>query len=146
MKNIQTYLLRELKEYEACTPMNEDERKALHEWVEKGHSLHTNPYDGVYEGGYPMDFLDAYRDMEEMENEFRAMSSEEQERFIREYRGEETIEDLRLKISELESKINVYEWVLGKYHLMKEAMNEVKEAHRRSEEFASRMSTEEVPF
>lgn len=35
-------LQRELKEYEKVTPMTEEERIALHEWVRDGNSIHVH--------------------------------------------------------------------------------------------------------
>ena len=137
MKKISIYKaqFKELREYEAITSMDEDERSALHLWVEKGNSVHANPYGAVYEGGIPMDFLDAYRDVEEQEREFREMSSEEQARFVRKYRGEETVEDLKKEIDELEFKLMIYTHVLEKYDLMDYAKAEMQNAKQRSMEF-----------
>jgi hypothetical protein len=144
-ENKQGVLLKELREYEISTPMNDDERSALHMWVEKGNSVHDNPYEAVYEGGIPMDFLDAYRDVEEQEREFREMSPEEQERFIRKYCGKETVDDLKQEICDLEFKLMMYERVLEEYKLLDQAKAEILDAQQRSLEFCANMS-EEVPF
>ena len=143
--SIKEALLKELREYEAVTPMNEDERSALHMWVNKGNSVHDNPYEAVYEGGIPMDFLDAYRDVEEQEREFREMSPKEQARFIRKYCGEETVDDLKKEIDELEFKLMIYTRVLEEYDLLDQAKAEMLDAQQRSLEFCANM-TEEVPF
>lgn len=57
----QRFLELELEEYEAVTPMTEEEREALHEWVALGKSVHDNGWYACWDGGIPMDFLDAYR-------------------------------------------------------------------------------------
>ena len=59
-------LQRELKEYEKVTPMTEEERIALHEWVRAGNSVHENGGMVSYEGGIPADFLDVYREEAEL--------------------------------------------------------------------------------
>ena len=40
-QEVRELLLEQLKEYEAITPMNKEERKTLHDWVASGRS----PYD-----------------------------------------------------------------------------------------------------
>ena len=41
-KEKRRFLRRELKEYERVTPMTEEERHVLHEWVNRGYSVHEN--------------------------------------------------------------------------------------------------------
>ena len=41
-KEKRNFLRKELKEYEKVTPMTEEERIALHEWVKNGNSVHEN--------------------------------------------------------------------------------------------------------
>ncbi len=41
--------------------MTEEEKEALHEWVALGKSVHDNGWYACWDGGIPMDFLDAYR-------------------------------------------------------------------------------------
>lgn len=60
----QALLDEELKEYLKETKMTPKERKALREWVTTGHSVHENNAMAVCEGGYPIDFLDIYREDE----------------------------------------------------------------------------------
>ena len=57
-KDRKNFLRRELREYEKITPMTEEEREALHEWVHSGRSVHDNGSYACYEGGRPLDFLD----------------------------------------------------------------------------------------
>lgn len=74
-----TFLLEQLKEYEANTPMNKEERKALHDWVANGRS----PYDnGDYicgDNGFPLDFISALRAEKELRDWFDSLSEEEKE-------------------------------------------------------------------
>lgn len=44
-------LKQELREYEKTTPMTEEEKEALHEWVAAGNSVHENGSMASYEGG-----------------------------------------------------------------------------------------------
>ena len=41
-KEKRQFLKKELREYEKTTPMTEEERKVLHEWVARGYSVHEN--------------------------------------------------------------------------------------------------------
>jgi hypothetical protein len=78
------YLKEELEEYEKVTPMTDDERKALHEWVADGHSVHENGSLGVWDGGAPIDFLDVYRWEQEETEMFNALSEDEKIEFLNE--------------------------------------------------------------
>ena len=73
----QALLDEELKEYLKETKMTPKERKALREWVTTGHSVHENNAMAVCEGGYPIDFLDIYREEEELRQATKDMSPEE---------------------------------------------------------------------
>lgn len=78
-QEVRTFLLEQLKEYEANTPMNKEERKALHDWVANGRS----PYDnGDYicgDNGFPLDFISALRAEKELRDWFDSLSEEEKE-------------------------------------------------------------------
>lgn len=78
-QEVRTFLLEQLKEYEANTPMNKKERKALHDWVANGRS----PYDnGDYicgDNGFPLDFISAFRAEKELRDWFDSLSEEEKE-------------------------------------------------------------------
>ena len=63
----QRFLQLELEEYEVITPMTEQERAALRDWVASGRSVHENGWYACWDGGIPMDFLDAYRQIQEEE-------------------------------------------------------------------------------
>ena len=75
-KEKRRFLKQELKEYEKVTPMTEAERVALHEWVAAGNRVHENGSMACYEGGRPMDFLDVYREEEEIRRTLASMSYE----------------------------------------------------------------------
>jgi len=78
-QEVRTFLFEQLKEYEANTPMNKEERKALHDWVANGRS----PYDnGDYicgDNGFPLDFISALRAEKELRDWFDSLSEEEKE-------------------------------------------------------------------
>ena len=65
-KERRRFLKQELKEYEKATSMTDEERNALREWVRDGNSVHEKAAMAVYEGGRPIDFLDVYREEEEI--------------------------------------------------------------------------------
>ena len=75
-------LQRELKEYEKVTPMTEEERIALHEWVRDGNSIHENGSMVCCEGGRPVDFLDVYREEAELRRKLSSMTEEERKRYL----------------------------------------------------------------
>lgn len=81
------YLKEELKEYEKVTPMTDEEREALREWVADGRSVHENGSYGVWEGGAPIGFLDIYRWEKEEREMVNAMTDEEHSRYLYEEYG-----------------------------------------------------------
>jgi hypothetical protein len=60
-KERQALLQKELEQYEKETPMTDEERELLREWVVDGNSFHDNGWYAYGENGRPIDFLDAYR-------------------------------------------------------------------------------------
>ena len=78
-------LLREqLKKYEAEMAMTSLERKELHKWVSSGRSPYDNG-DYIYrENGWPMDFVNAMRFVEDQIQWFQNLSEEEREELLRE--------------------------------------------------------------
>ena len=77
-------LREQLKKYEAEMAMTSLERKELHKWVASGRSPYDNG-DYIYsENGWPMDFVNAMRFVEEEIEWFQNLSEEEREEFLRE--------------------------------------------------------------
>lgn len=130
-----TLLWKELEEYEKETPMTDEERSALRDWVKAGNSVHNNGSMFSGEGGYPVDFLDVYREEEYIRKRLDSLEGKEKEKYLRELMGEVNIEDLRERIDRYWFMIGVYEYVLRKHGLMAEAEAEIKGAERRSAEF-----------
>lgn len=139
-------LRKELKEYEAVTPMTDEERAALHEWVEGGNSVHDNGSMASYEGGRPMDFLDVYREEEEIRRTLDSLEGKEKEKFLRELRGEENEEDLREKRDRYWFIIGVYEYVLRRHGLMQEAEEEIRAAEKRSDDYKKALASSDIGF
>ncbi len=134
-KEYMKFLKKELKEYEAETFMTEDERSALHEWVDAGNRVHENGSMAYYEGGRPMDFLDVYREEEEIRKTLDRLEGKEREKYLRRLRGEMNAEDLREGLYHYSFVCDVYEYVLRKHGLLSEAKREIMAAKKRSEEF-----------
>lgn len=86
-KEKRRFLKQELKEYEKTISMTKEERTALHEWVAAGNSVHENGSMASYEGGRPMDFLDVYREEEEIRRALASMSDEERSKYLLEEYG-----------------------------------------------------------
>lgn len=129
-------LKKELKEYEKTTPMTEEERSALREWVRDGHSVHDNPSLACTEGGYPMDFLDVYREEEGIRKALASMTYEEGSRYLlKEYginRDEKpepkpTFEELCSQVRHIYRTCMLYRDVLLMNDLMEEADEYVAE-------------------
>ena len=137
-------LRKELKEYETVTPMTDEERAALYEWVEHGNSVHDNGSMASYEGGRPMDFLDVYREEEEIRRTLDSLDGKEKEKFLRELRGEENEEDLREKRDRYWFIIGVYEYVLRRHGLMQEAEEEIRAAEKRSDYFKKARASSDI--
>ena len=69
IKEYKINLRRELKEYEQTfTDLTDEERNELHEWVTDGNSVYDNPYLIVYDGGRPVDYIEAIRTIEDLRN------------------------------------------------------------------------------
>lgn len=149
-KEYMKFLKKELKEYEAETFMTEGERSALHEWVDAGNSVHENGSMASYEGGRPMDFLDVYREEQEIWKTLDKLDGKERENYLRRLRGEMNAEDLREELHHRSFICDVYEYVLRKHGLLSEAKEEILAAEKRSEEFIRACVTSnegiEVPF
>lgn len=125
----------ELKLYEQNTEMNEEERKAIHEWVAAGYSVHENVCDAEDGHGHYLDFLDVYRENQYIEEKLSTMNDEEREEYLAELRGEDTINSLRKKFYEVSYKADVYESVLMRHHLMEEAEALIERGKAMSREF-----------
>ena len=86
-KERRRFLKQELKEYEKATSMTDEERNALREWVRDGNSVHENAAMAVYEGGRPIDFLDVYREEEEIRRALASRTYEEGSKYLLEEYG-----------------------------------------------------------
>lgn len=62
------------------------------------------------------------------------MSPEEQEEYLAQLRGEDTINSLKREKHEMFFKLKVYEHVLKEYHLLDEANVRIEDAHKRAKE------------
>ena len=82
----QRFLQDELNTYEKTTQMNETERNALHEWVAAGNSVHENTCNAEDGHGNYIDFLDVYREEQDIRDTLSALSDEEKEEYLAELR------------------------------------------------------------
>ena len=131
------FLRQELKEYEKVTPMTEEERHVLHEWVNRGYSVHENGSMACYEGGRPMDFLDVYREEEEIRQALSSMTYEEGRKYLLEEYGIDrdgamtpkppTYEELKKKANRLYRTCFLYWEFLVANDLRDEAYEYVRE-------------------
>lgn len=135
-KERKRFLKQELKEYEKTTLMTEEERSALREWVKAGNSVYENGAFACYEGGWPMDFLDVYREEEEIRKVLASMTYEQGSRYLLEKYGidrdavpepKPTYEELRKKASHLYRICMLYWEVLIANDLREEACEYVRE-------------------
>jgi len=130
-------LKQELKEYEKTISMTKEERTALHEWVAAGNSVHENGSMASYEGGRPMDFLDVYREKEELRRAPASMSYEERSRYLLEEHGIDcdgvktpkppAYEELKKKANRLYRTCFLYWEFLAANDLREEAYEYVRE-------------------
>lgn len=135
------YLYEELKDYEASTPMNDEERKALREWVDGGHSVHDNGRLACLDGGELMDFLDVYRQEKEENDRLLAMSESDREAYLLDQYGvgrsdtPPTYDALKERLQELYRENSLYfDFVVSK-GLWQEA-----------EKYISQHKDDEMPF
>ena len=130
-------LKQELREYEKVTPMTEEEREALHEWVAAGNSVHENGSMASYESGRPVDFLDVYREEEEIRRALESMSYDEGSKYLLEEYGIDrdgvttpkppTYEELKEKANRLYRTCFLYWEFLAANNLCEEAYEYVRE-------------------
>ena len=142
INNRQLFLRKELEEYEKITPMSSEERNVLHEWVSQGHSVHEN--DCLAEDGHGnyLDFLDVYREEESIRETLKNLNEDERDEFIAQLQGVDTIKSLQKRCDELHYKSEVYEKVLRKHHLMREAEAMNEEGRAMSRAFEEAMAKE----
>ena len=127
-KEKRQFLKKELKEYEKITPMTAAERKVLHEWVAAM---------AVYEGGRPVDFLDVYREEEDIRRALNTMNYEEGSKYLLEEYGIDrdsimtpkppSYEELKKKANRLYRTCLLYWEVLVANDLRDEAYEYVRE-------------------
>jgi len=77
-KELRDLLRKELREYEQTIgDLTPDERKELREWIKKGRSVYDNPWYISMENGWPMDYIEASRTFDEIQNDPDIYSSED---------------------------------------------------------------------
>ena len=119
--------------------MNKAERKVLHEWVAAGNSVHENSCNAEDGHGNYIDFLDIYREEQDIRDTLSTMNDEEKEEYLAELRGEDTIKSLKKRLYDLLYKSDVYEKVLRRHNLLEEAetlMEECRVLSRAFDEWA----------
>jgi len=150
INNEQAAFLRdELAEYEKATKMTDTERRALHEWVADGNSVHTNDSMACYEGGAPCDFLDVYRNEEEIRQNLERLAPRARENYLARLRGEDTIDNLREDLSALSFKADIYYQVLKEHDLLQEADKLIQKSKAASailSEWLTTQPIDELPF
>lgn len=133
----QQELLEELQEYEQKYPMDRAEKRALHRWVESGHSVYeAAPSRYICDCALPIqDFLDVYRQDIEISRELKGKTRAEKEAWLREYMGyaepvpekKATEEEYRNHIRKLERELfHLWDYV-GQEGLWSEAKEYVEE-------------------
>lgn len=81
-KERKAYLKKELKEFEGNHQLSDDERKALHEWVNLGNSVYDNSLMAV-----GLNYLEEYRDEKYIREATQGMNSEDARKFALAYYG-----------------------------------------------------------
>lgn len=149
----QKQLHRELAEYEKKTPMTDEEREALHEWVDSGYSVYENPCMAVYPGasicgGGPVPFLDVYREEKELDarcEELRAKEGRKGElRFEAEMHHRPLEDYLVERVISDEKQIDCFAGLLKEHGLYDEAMSRLHELQEKEHEEELRMWNTEL--
>lgn len=146
MKIDKILLEKELIEYEKMTIMTAEEQAALHTWVAEGNSVHENASMGVDETGNPLDFLDVYRMEKEIQRDLEKLSPTEKDKYIARLKGEYSVEILLEDIQALQFKLNAYERILKKHHLLDEAEKLMNDWKNQAFVFSKIDDDEELPF
>jgi hypothetical protein len=144
------HLMEELREYELRTPMSEEERIALHEWVSKGNSVHENSSLAEYENGEPVDFLEDYRYDMGIRKELAQLDERARENYIARLQGRDTIDNLREDLENADLRLRACSAVLERHGLMAEVEHQLESWKHESERIAKmydeRGFGEELPF
>lgn len=143
-KRQETSLWEELLEYENHTQMTEQERQALHEWVHDGNSVYENGSMGTDEAGRPLALLDVYRYEKEIRDTLEKLDPKSRENYLARLRGEDTIDNLREDLQELNLRMDAFERILRKYDLLQEALDLMD--YWKSEPLPVLETTDELPF
>ena len=135
-KERKRFLKQELKEYEKITPMTEEERRELHEWINAGYSVHEITCCAVGDGNSPIDFLDIYREEEALRKATAGMGNEEARKYVLDYYGwteeeneqkEYTVEALKERGRELERELFHLEEFIGQKGFWEESQKYIDE-------------------
>lgn len=138
-KERKRFLKQELKEYEKRTPMTEEERRELHEWVGAGYSVHENTCCAVGDGNRPINFLNIYREEEALRKATADMGSKEAKKYVLDYYGwieegtekeEYTIEALKDRVRGLERKMFYLEEFIGQKGFWEESQTYMEKYRR----------------
>ena len=135
-KERKRFLKQELKEYEKRTPMTEEERRELHEWINAGYRVHENTCCAVDDGNRSIDFLEIYREEEALRKATAGMGSEEARKYVLNHYGwteettekeEYTVETLKDRVRELERKLFYLEEFIGQKGFWEESQKYIEE-------------------
>ena len=132
------HLQEELKVYEMSNNLTDKEKNELYEWVAAGNSVHSNPSMACYEGGKPCDFIDVYRDEEEIHLTLEKLSPRERDNYIARLNGEDILDNLREDLETLTLQANAYYEVLAIHGLVKEAEKSILKYQEKQEEYRIR--------
>ena len=80
-------LMKEMQEYIDRYPVTEDERLALLEWVQSGHSVYERCPSRYLPESEEQDFLDIYRQDREIDYDVAGMSCDEMIAYLKDYMG-----------------------------------------------------------
>ena len=122
---------KELIEYEKVTTMTAEEQAALRFWIAEGNSVHENASMGVDE---------------EIRQDLEKLSPTEKDKYIARLKGEYTVEILLEDIQALHFKLNAYERILKKHHLLDEAEKLMDDWKNQAVVLPEIDDNEELPF
>lgn len=84
------YLEEEYKEYIKKNKFTAEEKAAIREWVKDGNSVYDNQIMITEEDGYPVEFIEVWRDLEYINKATKGMPPDEYRSFALEYFGMNT--------------------------------------------------------
>ena len=138
-----TELLKEMYEYIDRNPVTDEERQALLEWIQAGHSVYERCPSRYLPEREEQDFLDIYRQDREIDRDVAGMTSDAMIAYLKDYMGYSDPEPIQNyshgQLEEMVRRLEKENLIL--YHFL-----ERKGIKADAEQYVRQHIDEEIPF